>query len=239
MKTAIKAFYEQLVLSRSTNPSHAPIIWGKELAKRYLYPVETLPHIPDSYWELFVACGNPWRGLDINSEWKFLDLGCGIGIDCQIASTFLNSSGIITGIDIAFEMVKTAKEIQESDTSFGHPPLFFLQADGESLPFRSESFDLIIANGVLSIFPDKKKAIKEIFRVLKSNGQFAVCDLVRLGALPEHFLDNTSAWAWCMAGASNKLEYQELFLQTGFKKFSILWNESFGLFARATMMGIK
>ncbi len=42
----------------------------------------------------------------------------------------------------------------------------------ESLPYKSESFDWVIANHVLEHVKDENKALKEIHRVLKKGGHF-------------------------------------------------------------------
>ena len=42
--------------------------------------------------------------------------------------------------------------------------------NGERLPFRPGTFDLVIATGVLEYFPEPKRPVQEIFSVLKPGG---------------------------------------------------------------------
>ncbi len=43
-------------------------------------------------------------------------------------------------------------------------------SDGEHLPFRNESFDVVYSNGVLHHTPDTAGAIREVHRVLRPGG---------------------------------------------------------------------
>jgi SAM-dependent methyltransferase len=49
-------------------------------------------------------------------------------------------------------------------------PLVDVVGNGESLPFRSRTFDLVIATQVLEYFPEPKKPLQEIHSVLKPGG---------------------------------------------------------------------
>jgi len=42
---------------------------------------------------------------------------------------------------------------------------------GQQLPFKSDTFDLVIATGVFEYFPEPRQAAREIYRVLKPGGQ--------------------------------------------------------------------
>lgn len=49
-----------------------------------------------------------------------------------------------------------------------------LQADGESLPFEDDFFDIVYANGVLHHANDARRALDEVFRVLKPGGKAVI-----------------------------------------------------------------
>ncbi|HLV85635.1 MAG TPA: class I SAM-dependent methyltransferase [Candidatus Sulfotelmatobacter sp.] len=49
-------------------------------------------------------------------------------------------------------------------------PFVTVIGSGQELPFRSETFDLVIATGVFEYFPEPKLAAAEVHRVLKRNG---------------------------------------------------------------------
>ena len=56
-------------------------------------------------------------------------------------------------------------------------------ADATGLPFPDNSFDVLIANHVLEHIPEDAKAMKEMFRVLRSNG-FAILQVPYSETLP-------------------------------------------------------
>lgn len=94
-----------------------------------------------------------------------LDLGCGDGG----VAYMLRKSGLIErplcGIDISHRELKKAKERNEH--------LYIQRTDANCLPFRNESFSSILCNGALeSISPGVETSLKEIVRVLKTNGMF-------------------------------------------------------------------
>ncbi len=49
-----------------------------------------------------------------------------------------------------------------------------LQSDAENLPFADNTFDIVYSNGVLHHTPDTRRAIAEVYRVLKPGGQTVI-----------------------------------------------------------------
>jgi ubiquinone/menaquinone biosynthesis C-methylase UbiE len=81
----------------------------------------------------------------------------------------------------------------------------FMISDGEHLPFRNESFDVVYSNGVLHHTPDTEGAIREVHRVLRRGGvakvmlyhrnslNYWVEIVLRRGVLDAEFLRGRSA----------------------------------------------
>lgn len=92
---------------------------------------------------------------------KVLDLGCGDGLNINI----LYKSGIknISGVDIAPELIKSAKKLT--------PEAKFYFSSAEKLPFKNETFDVVMVDSVFHHFMKYDKALKEIKRVLKKTGR--------------------------------------------------------------------
>lgn len=72
-----------------------------------------------------------------------------------------------------FDFLKTKSSVITADIEPGFYKLIdknVLYADATTLPFENEMFDIVIANHVMEHIPDDSKAMREIFRVLKQNG---------------------------------------------------------------------
>lgn len=97
---------------------------------------------------------------------KLLDVGCGTGFAKEVFSEF-----DYTGIDPSKELLKQCK----GKTVLGK---------AEKLPFSDETFDLVISVTALH-HCNLKKAINEIKRVVKRNGQIIISFLKKSKKLNE------------------------------------------------------
>tara|TARA_Y100001970_G_scaffold292058_1_gene431726 strand:- start:1685 stop:2371 length:687 start_codon:yes stop_codon:yes gene_type:complete len=105
---------------------------------------------------------------------KILEFGFGGG-----CNTFhlLKKKHIVTGIDIAHEAVKKMKSIISKKNYKKNLKVFLLNEKRKKLPFKSETFDYVVAMSVLSLLGSEKKVknvLKELKRVLKKNGKIIV-----------------------------------------------------------------
>jgi ubiquinone/menaquinone biosynthesis C-methylase UbiE len=98
---------------------------------------------------------------------KILEVGCGAGSDLI---RFAQCDAIVTGIDLSTKSVSLAKQ----RFSLYHLAGNIKEADAEQMPFEDNKFDMVYSNGVLHHTPDTNKAISEIYRVLKPNGEIRV-----------------------------------------------------------------
>ena len=103
-----------------------------------------------------------------------LDLCCGTG-DLTIAlAQQVGPSGNVVGLDfnedmlaLAYDKVLTAgveKEVQ------------LRQADAMNLPYEDESFNIVTIGFGLRNVPDANQVLREVYRVLKPGGKFAVLE---------------------------------------------------------------
>mgnify|MGYP001596516366 FL=1 len=89
-------------------------------------------------------------------------------------TSFFTSSKKIKILHIAPEQcfLKIFKKQKNLDyiTSDLESPIADVKADICNLPFKDDSFDIVFCNHVLEHIPDDKKAMQELFRVLKKGG---------------------------------------------------------------------
>ncbi|MFV3010883.1 MerR family transcriptional regulator [Clostridium botulinum] len=108
------------------------------------------------------------NSLDLKetSNIKILELGCGDASLWNKNFNHIPSNWEITLTDFSEGMLKDAKKnLGEKRSRFN-----FKIVNAESIPFGEESFDVVIANHMLYHVPNINKALKEINRVLKSEG---------------------------------------------------------------------
>jgi len=87
------------------------------------------------------------KKIEIKSSDKVLDVGCGTGLSSILG-------GVITGIDPSAELLKQAK-------------CKTVCASAEEIPFKDNSFDIVVSVTAIQNFTDIKKGLEEIKRVGK------------------------------------------------------------------------
>lgn len=98
-----------------------------------------------------------------------LDVGCGDGF---FVKTLLGQdkkwqdTRIAVGLDVADSRQAQAKDMNIYTS--------LVTYDGRVMPFASKKFATVISNCVLEHIPNIKEVIREIYRVLKPNGEFVV-----------------------------------------------------------------
>ena len=99
-----------------------------------------------------------WRGR------RVLEIGVGLGSDFV---RFVRAGADATGVDLtqaAVELVRRRLELEGLAADLR-------VADAEALPFDDGSFDLVWSWGVLHHTPDTRRAVDEVRRVLRPDGE--------------------------------------------------------------------
>ena len=139
------------------------------------YNPEILKKLSGDILASYCGVGNPFSLGTIAEGDTVLDIGCGAGVDTLIAATMVGPKGKVVGIDLISEMLERAKENLRK-TSLHNVSL--QEASAEDLPFPDACFGNVISNGVFNLIPDKVKALKQVFRVLRPLGRLMIADQV-------------------------------------------------------------
>ena len=123
---------------------------------RYLGPALFEPYASDMVERLNVSEGA-----------SVLELACGTGILTRRLRDRLPPGVRLIATDLNEAMIGYAARKFRPDEA-----IEWKQADATDLPFPDESFDAVVCQFGLMFVPDKKRAIREAYRVLKPGGTF-------------------------------------------------------------------
>jgi len=111
--------------------------------------------------------------LNVQPADRVLDIGCGPGVAVQqIASRA--PQGFVAGVDVSDVMVQQASARNAVATRAGHVEV--KQASVARLPFRDAHFDKALAVNSYRFWPAPAENLREVWRVLKPGGLFAVVE---------------------------------------------------------------
>ncbi len=189
IREGIKEKYKVVAISPEGKFSY-PI--GRAGLEEQKYDPEILRALPEDVLASYCGVGNPFSLGPVNKGEAVLDIGCGAGVDTLAAAIMVGPEGRVSGIDLIPEMLNRARANLEK-TSFKN--VTFQEGSAEELPFLDGTFDAAISNGVFNLIPDKAKALREVFRVLKISGRFLLADQILMGDMPSDTESMVENWA--------------------------------------------
>lgn len=184
------------------------------------YDNKALDSIPESSI-LGVGCGAPLNYANLKTGEIVVDLGSGAGIDAFLASKQVKDEGKVIGIDFTDDMLQKARN---AAIKIGFSNVEFRKGDIEdNIPVENNSVDAVISNCVINLTTDKLKTFKEIYRILKKDGQgrMIISDLVTSKEVHGETI-NSDDWCSCIDGALTKDNYINCIKQAGFQDVKIL-----------------
>lgn len=168
--------------------------------------------------DLGLGCGLPTEFALIREGDVVVDLGSGAGNDAFVARSVAGPQGKVIGIDFTEKMIAKARANAEK---LGYDNVQFRYGDIEEIPVDDNVADVVVSNCVLNLVPDKQKAFKETYRILKPGGHFSVSDIVLKGELPESVRKSAELYAGCVSGAIQMEEYLEIVKSAGFTSLQV------------------
>lgn len=108
-------------------------------------------------------------------EWhpgmEILDVGCGGGAAVKDMLR-LSEGSIVKGVDYSEKSVELSRKLNAEEIEYER--CLIEKADAADLPYIDEAFDLVTAIETVYFWKDPEAAFREIRRVLRNGGKFAV-----------------------------------------------------------------
>jgi ubiquinone/menaquinone biosynthesis C-methylase UbiE len=181
------------------------------------YEYQTMRSFEDSYWWYTGlrarVVESLKRAIDTGHDIQVLDAGCGTGGMMHTLHQYVPAAHSI-GIDFSSYAIHSTRERKVGPVA---------HASVAAVPFREETFDIIISLDVLEIRGvDDRRALSEFHRVLKKNG------VLILNLTAFEFLRGQHDEAVYVEQRYTKTTLRPLLLQTGFTITEITyWNALF------------
>ncbi|MBO6017977.1 MAG: class I SAM-dependent methyltransferase [Prevotella sp.] len=194
-----------------TNCAHPKGRMGRAMLK-----FMNLCHAPLTNWGLDL--------VDIQDGWTMLDIGCGGGATLK---RLLKRSpdAKVYGIDISEESVAKARKVNKA---LLEKQVFIQQGSANKLPYEDVKFDLVTAVETVYFWPSLPECLKEVHRVLKPGGRFAIMVEV---------VDTDSMWTNVVEGmtAYPPEQLKDMLDVAGFVKTEVYRKKP----SYATILGVK
>jgi arsenite methyltransferase len=226
LKAKIKERYSKIALEGNSESCCGPECCNSAEADPQMSSVAVgyndiaLESIPKSSI-LGLGCGAPINFANLKTGDVVVDLGSGAGIDAFLASREVKGNGKVIGIDFTDEMLHKATSAAKEN---GFTNVEFRKGDIEdSIPVEDNSVDVAISNCVINLATDKVKTFKEIYRILKKdgNGRMIISDLITSKEVHGASV-NAEDWCSCIDGALTKENYINSIKEAGFQNVRIL-----------------
>jgi SAM-dependent methyltransferase len=187
-------------------------------------PVWQLPglSIPKKMLQMNYGCGSTVHPRDLVNNPKILYVGVGGGMELLQFSYFSRQKNGVIGIDVVEEMLEASrenfKEAEKQNPWFKSEFVELRKGDALKLPVENESIDVAAQNCLFNIFKaeDLKKALSEMYRVLKPRGRLVLSDPTCETLMPENLLNDERLRALCLSGALPLKEYIKMITNIGF-----------------------
>ncbi len=187
-------------------------------------PIWQLPglEMPEIMLAMNYGCGSTVHPRDLVNNPTILYVGVGGGMELlQFAYHSRKKDGVI-GVDVVDEMIDACKmnfkEAEKLNPWFKSEFVDVRRGDALDLPIEDSTVDVAAQNCLFNIFKsdDLKKALKEMYRVLKPHGRLVMSDPVCEDIIPEHLREDERLRALCLSGSLPLKEYIDMLAEVGF-----------------------
>ena len=184
---------------------------GNEVFGAILYEEEG-DAAPRAAVEASLGCGVPTAVADLHEGETVLDLGSGAGADVLISARRVGATGKAIGLDMTDEMLDLARANAAEE---GVANVDFVKGYIEDIPLPDDAVDVVISNCVINLSADKGKVLREVARVLRPGGRFAVSDVIADDNMDADTRSDMEQWTGCVAGALTRGQFEAALADAG------------------------
>lgn len=192
-------------------------------------PIWELPglKIPKIMQEMNYGCGSTVHHRDLTGNPKILYVGVGGGMELLQFAYFSRQTNGVVGVDIVDEMldasVKNLIEAELTNPWFKSDFVDLKKGDALSLPIADATIDVAAQNCLFNIFKTEelKKAISEMYRVLKPHGRLVMSDPTCEQEINATLRADQKLRAMCLSGSIPIKEYVKMLTDAGFGTIEI------------------
>ena len=161
---------------------------------------------------------------DLQPGQRVLDVACGTGVVTRRAAKRVGVSGAVAGLDINPGMLAVARSQTPPNVSID-----WYEASAESMPLPDEAFDVVLCQMGIQFVPDKLAALREMRRVLDTDGRAIVTVPgpkppmfeIMTDALARHLSPKAASFADLVFSMHDASELAELMRGAGFREVDV------------------
>ena len=192
-------------------------------------PIWELPglKIPRIMQEMNYGCGSTVHARDLTNNPKILYVGVGGGMELLQFAYFSRQKNGVIGVDVVDEMLRASKknfsEAEKLNPWFNKEFINLKKGDALNLPVEDNSIDVAAQNCLFNIFrvEELKKAISEMYRVLKPHGRLVMSDPTCEQPINQSLRKDARLRALCLSGSIPIDEYVKMLTDAGFGTIEI------------------
>ena len=192
-------------------------------------PIWELPglKIPKIMQEMNYGCGSTVHARDLTNNPKILYVGVGGGMELLQFAYFSRQKEGVIGVDVVDEMLEASKknftEAEAQNSWFDKKFVSLKKGDALNLPVEDNSIDVAAQNCLFNIFKveELKKAISEMYRVLKPHGKLVMSDPTCEQPMNETLREDERLRALCLSGSIPIKDYVKMLTDAGFGTIEI------------------
>jgi ubiquinone/menaquinone biosynthesis C-methylase UbiE len=155
---------------------------------------------------------------------RVLDVACGTGVVARLAAQQVGATGSVAGLDVNLGMLSVARSATPPEL-----PIEWLEGSAEATKLPDTSFNVVLCQMGLEFMPDKKAALREMWRVLVRGGRLILnvpgptpeLFAIMADALEQHISVESAGFVRQVFSLHDTAEIQNLIIGASFHAVSV------------------